>query len=74
MYQYDCARMVDPGDGFDCVENVVMDLTLTAEEEETMLRDGFIIREVSATEYHLIVNRMDVENLQKASDAFWATH
>lgn len=71
MYEYDCVVMRDPGDGFDCIENSVIETTLSEEEDREMIDKGFLIKEISATEYHIIVNRMDVDNLQKASDEFW---
>lgn len=71
MYEYDCVVMRDPGDGFDCIENEILETTLSEEDDALMIEQGFLIKEVSETEYHIIVNRMDVENLQKASDEFW---
>lgn len=71
MYEYDCAILLDTGDGFNCSENTVITETLSAADEATLNDDGFLIRTVSATEVHLIVNRMDVESLQLASDKFW---
>jgi hypothetical protein len=73
MYEYDCAVMRDTGEGFVCIENTVILENLSESEELDLTDLTYVIRDVSPTEVHIIVNRMDVEALQLGSDKFWET-
>jgi len=74
MYDYDCCVLLDSGSGFAYSTNTVINETLSIAEDDELALNGFFIRDVSPTEKHVIVNRLDVDALQKGCDAFWAAN
>ncbi len=73
MYDYDCCVLLDSGSGFTYSVNTIINETPSLEEDAELRLNGFFIRVISATEHHIIVNRLDVDALQAGCDAFWAT-
>ena len=74
MYDYDCVVMIDGGSGFVCNENTIISENLSEAEDNELAEKGYFFRDVSATEKHIVVNRMDVASLQIAYDAFWVAN
>lgn len=74
MFEYDRVKMKNQGEGFVCVENTPVSETLPEAEEEALAVDGFFFRKLKKNEVHILVNRLDVQNLTKAVEVFQETY
>jgi hypothetical protein len=66
--------MIDGGSGFSCDRNVIITETLPANEDTELQQQGYTFRTISATEIHIIVNRLDVDSLHRATVEFYKIH
>jgi hypothetical protein len=71
---YDRVTLSKNGGKFVTVSNVVISDTLSKPEDDSLNNEGYVIRKITDSEYHVIVNRLDVAALQKGLTEFYQTH
>ena len=74
MYQYDKVLMTKVSGKWTCASNTIYQAILTDVEQLKLARYGYVFRDLSGDSVEIIVNRMDVDSLTKASTEFYATH
>ena len=71
MFEYDKITMERIDGAFECTGNVVVQESLSQEQEEDLIRYGYLFTEVDEDTIEILVNRLDVAALAKATEVFF---